>query len=273
MVAGCSRTPEPNPLSLQDVETRLKAATSQSTRLRLSSIGDVPLEDAVAPIWVVSFEPNPSAPAKHRVLLSGSMHGNEPAGAGALVAFVEDLQAHPDRYPDVAFDVIPVVNPWGLAHTNRRNAQRRDLNRDFASFKCPESRYVRDFVQGRTYDLMIDLHEDRHAKGFYMYQLAQDDSSWARGVIEAENAAAFPIEKNARMAFLKARNGIIAAPHWSLILAQRIRELSMTNYFRLTQCKRMFLFETPTSLPWPDRLRMHRIALDTLLESAIHEQS
>lgn len=271
MVVGCGRTPEPNPLSLQDVETRLKAAASESTHLRLFSIGDVPLENAVAPIWVVSFEPNPSAPAQHCVLLSGSVHGNEPAGAGALVTFVEDLQAHPDRYTDVAFDVIPVVNPWGFAHTNRRNARRRDLNRDFASFKCPESRYVRDFAQGRTYDLIVDFHEDRHAKGFYLYQLAQDDASWSRRVIEAEKAAEYPVAQKARMAFLKAHDGVIAAPLWSLRLTQRIRQLSMTNYFRLTQCDRVFLFETPRSLPWPDRLRMHRIALDSLLEALTHD--
>ncbi len=264
--AGCGGPPETNPFSMVDVEARLRAATDGSPHLRMESLGEVGAKDAMFPIWAVTFEPDPTTLAAKRVLLTGSIHGNEPAGAGALLAFVDDLRANPERYAGTAFDIVPVVNPWGIANVRRRNAQRRDLNRDFATFKCPEARIMRDFVAKRKYDLMIDFHEDHGSRGFYMYQLAQDDASWARRIIDAERSAGYGIERKKRMAFLKARDGIISAPPWSLRLARRLHELSMTNYFRLTQCDRVFLFETPHERPWDRRLGMHRIALDALLE-------
>ena len=45
-----------------------------------------------------------------------------------------------------------------------------DINRDFATFNTQEARIIKQLFNDRRYDLMVDLHEDKDARGFYLYQ-------------------------------------------------------------------------------------------------------
>ena len=248
---------------LKTVEARLRDAVSASEHLSLATLGEVRYEGFVAPLWRVAF--TPPEPPKHRVLLTGGVHGNEPAGAENMLRFIESLAKEPERYATVAFDIIPLVNPCGWTHDRRRNRDGRDINRDFASFKAQEARIIRGFVQDRAYDMVVDHHEDSSANGFYLYQIANGDTALCRSVIEEQRGMGHPIEQNVWMAFLKTKDGIIYAPRWSLSLARGLRQLSLANYLRITKCTRAFLIESPSSLKWGTRLKMQDTALRALL--------
>ncbi|HEO72294.1 MAG TPA: DUF2817 domain-containing protein [Candidatus Hydrogenedentes bacterium] len=253
---------------IEDIAARLNAAAAHCDALSLDALGDVHYDDFSAPFWLVHLEP--SGPPSRRVLLTGGVHGDEPAGCEAALRFVEESAVSPNRYSGVAVDVIPLVNPWGWAHDKRANGARIDLNRDFASYAAQESRLVHAFVQGTIYDLVLDLHEDGGAKGFYLYQIDNEEKALCRHIIALIREQGYPIARNARMLFLQSRNGIIDAPGWTLWTAQFLHQLSLTNYCRLTKSERVFLFETPSRMPMEDRVTMHRIALHALLETVAH---
>ena len=78
-------------------------------------------------------------PARRHVLLNGGTHGEEPAGAEALVRFLEARRY--ERWPGVAFTVVPCANPWGYAHARREGPGGRDLNRAFRRAGRPPPRW------------------------------------------------------------------------------------------------------------------------------------
>lgn len=248
---------------LSTIEGRLKAAAAGCDRMSLDTLGSIRYGDFEAPLWRVAV--TPEGPAEYKVFLSGGVHGNEPAGAEAVVRFIEGFAESPDRYSHVAFDIIPLVNPWGWAHDRRRNQQGLDINRDFASFDAQEARLIRDFVRDKRYDLVVDHHEHPGGRGFYLYQIDCDETALSRRVIAHQRERGYPIEQDVRMVLFKTRDGLMRIPGWGLPVAKLARMLSMTNYLRMQGNPRVFLIETPTTASWDDRVAMHRGALEVLL--------
>jgi len=78
-------------------------------------------------------------PRGTRVLVVGCIHGYEPAGIAVGDAL---RRAHP--HEDLW--LVPVLNPDGLAHDTRGNANGADLNRDFFRAAQPETRVARAIV-------------------------------------------------------------------------------------------------------------------------------
>lgn len=259
--------PEDQPVvrDLPAFEQRLHRATDGSARFSLTSLGEVKYGSFRATVSLVSSIPSPKH--KIRVFLNAVLHGNEPAGAEALVRMIEELEKNPSRHGNVSFDIVPIVNPWGWSRDIRHNRDGRDCNRDFASFRCPESLILKNFLEGKRYDLMIDLHEDPDGMGFYMYQYANPDVTVSRGIIAAVRGMKYPIEQNVNMVILKTKDGLIDAPMWGLYYMRLTRQLSMTNYLRLHNSARVYTVETPTRLEMKDRKAMHGTAVRMLLES------
>lgn len=259
--------PETQPLvrDISSVESRLASAVSSHDRLTMKAIGEVDYGAYKAPVWVVSF--TPPKESKYNVFLCGGIHGNEPAGAEIMVETIELIAENQLRYDDVSFDIVPIVNPWGWSHDIRFNRDGTDVNRDFASFECQEARIIRDFMLGKKYDLIVDHHEDPDASGFYMYQYANPDIRLSRKSIEIVKGLGYPIEQNVNMVILRTKDGLINAPLWGLWYMELTRQLSMANYFRLNNSRRVYTVETPMRLAWEDRLSMHRKASGILLDS------
>lgn len=257
--------PDTQPLirDLSSVESRLAIAVSSHERLTMKEIGEVDYGVYKAPVWVVSF--NPPKESKYEVFLCGGVHGNEPAGVEIMLQTIELIAGNQLGYEDVSFDIVPIVNPWGWSHDIRFNRDGRDINRDFASFESQEARIIRDFVQDKKYDLIIDHHEDPDASGFYIYQYANRDMLLSRRVIDTVRNLDYPIEQNVNMVILRTKDGLINAPLWGLWYMQLTRQLSMTNYLRLNNSREVYTVETPTRLAWEDRLTMHSEALGVLL--------
>ena len=257
--------PLPQVRDLGGAEARLDRAVAGSAHLCRAVVGEVAYGEYHAPVWKVAF--NPGAEARHTVLLLGGIHGNEPAGSETLFRFVETLSRDPGAYGAFAIDVVPILNPWGWVHDQRFNQQGRDINRDFASFRSQEANIVRDCVKGKTYSLIVDLHEDPSGAGFYVYQYANPDTSLSRSIIERERQIGFPIEQDVSMVILRTKDGLIDVPRWGLTYMKLTRQLSMTNYFRIENGTRVYTVESPTRVPIEHRVTMHQTALDALLDS------
>lgn len=110
------------------------------------------------PIEALHFSRGPGRPV---VLLVGQQHGDEPAGAEALLVVARQLAGGPlaallDRLDVV---VLPRANPDGAAAGQRATADGTDLNRDHLLLATPEARALATLL--RTLDplLVADLHE------------------------------------------------------------------------------------------------------------------
>jgi len=247
------------------LEARLRRAVSMTRRFEMLAIGSIEYDSRAYPVWCLSTRAGEKA--RFRVLVNGGVHGNEPAGAEAAVLLIERLARDPKLYRDIAFSVIPIVNPWGWSRDVRHNRMGRDINRDFASFKCRESRLIRDFIAGKRYDLIIDHHEDPDGKGFYMYQYGNPDASLSRMIIHTLRRQGHPIEQDIHMVILRTRDGLIDAPMWGLWYMRLTRQLSITNYFRFFASTRVYTLETPVSLPFAERIAMHDKSAHLLIRS------
>ena len=259
--------PETQPVvrDISVVEDRITNAVAISEQLTLTAIGEVVYGEYKAPVWAVSF--TPSEEPKYKVLLTGGVHGEEPAGVEIMVQMIETLAENPQKYENMYFDIVPIVNPWGWSHDIRFDRDGIDVNRDFASFTSREAMIMREFTAGKKYDLIVDHHEYADGTGFFMYQLANPSQSVSRKVIKAVRDQGYPIEQDARMIILKTEDGLIDAPIWTLWFVRLVNRLSMTNYFRLNSNDLVYLMETSTSLSWESRLTIHKIAVDVLLNS------
>jgi len=254
----------PEQRKLAAYESRLQNAAAASQYLSLHNIGQVDYPHFQARLWLIHFQAEQSPP--YRVLINAAIHGNEPAAAEAAARLVEDLSSSPEKYKNSAIDVIPLVNPWGWVHDLRYNQAGIDINRDFATFNAREAEIIKSFIDDKAYDLMVDLHEDPTAQGFYLYQYGLDNKDVCEKIVAAIQELGYPIEQNVRMAVLKTANGIIDAPMWGLRYMRLTGQMSIANYYRQNNSRFVYTVETPASLLWEDRLKMQQTAVRMLLE-------
>jgi len=160
----------PEVRDLDSLEAELELVCDRSDTLHLEAGGLIEYGAFRAPIWVIRYRP---PKASKSVLITGGVHGNEPAGTAWVNELVALLAENPERYRDVSLDLVPVVNPWGWSRDVRYNRDGQDINRDFASFESQEAVVLKDLFGSRIYDIVIDHHEDPSASGFYLYQYAR----------------------------------------------------------------------------------------------------
>lgn len=106
------------------------------------------------------------------VYLSAGVHGDEPAGAWALLQWAEGNQELLAGAPII---ILPCVNPWGLVNNMRGDEKRRDLNRMFQNESLPFFLSWRKLLGKQQFRVTLNLHEDYDAQGIYVYELAPPD--------------------------------------------------------------------------------------------------
>lgn len=101
--------------------------------------------------------------------ISAGMHGDEPAGPRALLAFLEQ-DTLPTSRPWV---LAPLLNPTGMARGTRENGDGIDLNRDFLHRNSREVQALTHWWEQQEHPcaLHLSLHEDWEATGLYFYTI------------------------------------------------------------------------------------------------------
>ncbi len=115
---------------------------------------------AGVPILALHFSRGPGRPV---AMLIGQQHGNEPAGAEALLALAraladEDSDLSPvlDRLDVI---VLPRANPDGTSLGRRTTARGVDLNRDHLLLATDEARAIAQLALRFDPVLVVDAHE------------------------------------------------------------------------------------------------------------------
>ena len=101
--------------------------------------------------------------------VSAGIHGDEPAGTEALLAWAEN---HAARLRTLPLLIFPCLNPWGLANNSRTDSTGLDLNRNFHR-RHPVITAVRHIVGKRRFAASANLHEDFDAEGLYLYEVTR----------------------------------------------------------------------------------------------------
>ena len=144
-------------------------------------VGEDVAETPVGPvrIWSNPREPN----TKPRGFISAGIHGDEPSGPRALLAFLENNPLPSHR----SWVLAPALNPTGLVAGTRENVRGIDLNRDFLIRRSAEVRGILKWWEGQRLPCVfhISLHEDWEATGLYLYTLSTSDHpTFARDLAE-----------------------------------------------------------------------------------------
>jgi hypothetical protein len=101
---------------------------------------------------------------RERILLWSQMHGDEPTATCALIDLLQYFGTHRqepwisailDKYTLL---VIPMLNPDGAEHDQRRNAQGIDINRDARLLQSPEGQLLKQIRDRYQPFLGFNLH-------------------------------------------------------------------------------------------------------------------
>ncbi len=169
--------------SMREIESTLEGLTDHHIET-VVSVGD---GDLVWPIFCVSSRRlDISHPT---VLITGGVHGDEPAGVHAALAFLR--QWHRDLNRAIQFVVFPCVNPSGFEHGSLRTESGANLNRLFGIGSTQrEVRAIEQWLADHAFRfrMTFDLHEVRSdyvGEGFsekdnpraaYLYETVTDES-------------------------------------------------------------------------------------------------
>lgn len=107
---------------------------------------------------------------KVRIWMQGGVHGNEPAGDGALLALLGKFDAEPEWAASVLEHVeilmLPRYNPDGVAYFQRYLATSFDPNRDHTKLARQQTRDIKKLVMDFAPHVGVDCHEYTASTGY-----------------------------------------------------------------------------------------------------------
>ena len=136
---------------------RLESLNSSHTRIETVGVVDD------YPIHRVSLADG--LDIKKSILITGGIHGDEPAGPASILRFLARDNTH--LLQRFKFLILPCINPYGYVHSTRENKRDIDLNRSFEETGIAEVDIVKETIAGQRFDFCIDPHEDWEVKGVY----------------------------------------------------------------------------------------------------------
>lgn len=228
------------------------AAAARQAGFKAEPFGEIHGHDLVA---YTRRTPGP----RPRVYFSAGIHGDEPAPPLALLRLVTE-GCFDDR---CTWFLCPLLNPTGMLRQTRENHAGTDLNRDY---KIPESAEVKAHVQWLQrqpgFDLIICLHEDWEAQGFYLYELNPlNRPSLAPAMIKAAQTHG-PIEAASVIDGRPIAEPGIIRPISDPLLRENWPE---AIYLRNRHGTLNYTVETPSAWPLEQRIAVHGAVLRAAL--------
>jgi murein peptide amidase A len=254
--------------SYNELSKRLYEAASLPT-VTLETLGEFSAGGKTYPLFVMQMgEPGLG---KRGVTISAGIHGDEPAGPEAALKFVLENAANKTLLSSFYFTIFPCDNPSGWELDTRENADGIDLNREFAArHPAPEVVLIMKALEGKCFDIVVEMHEDIDAPGFYLYELAEKpEEKVGERIVEAVAAAGYPINLNSCIEGLPAQEGVISPA------GKRFRKTHLPKavYTYRTCGGHVLTLEPPVSvLPIEDRVKIELMALNIVLESKMKRE-
>jgi murein peptide amidase A len=211
---------------------------------------------------------------KRRVLITAGTHGDEPATPWALLNLVQSgsLDAR------FGYDIWCCINPSGYEKGTRQNLRGIDINRSFGKHGSTEAEIIASTIDASSYELVLDLHEDFEAQGFYLYEYAAGkNASLGSGVVTAIGEAGYPLQAlddtfdlgysqvSVRSLCKLERGRVTPYLERELEYFQDAMPLGVFT-MRSGKTPRCLTFESPRSAPLPARLHMHQVAISHALK-------
>ena len=198
---------------------------------------------------------SPADRPKH-VLITGGMHGDEPAGVEAVLQFLE--RDNTALLKNFSFSVIPCINPYGYVHNTRETRDDIDINRAFEAEDVAEVAIVKEALGQTQFSLAIDFHEDYDATGFYIYEGKRDEKYIGTKLATAAKAIG-PIDPDdpGEDAPDLAEGVYKVATSWGT--------QGLTPYLLHFHAEHVIISETPTVWQLEKRVALHLTILDTAL--------
>lgn len=255
--------------------------SSRVERLRRSSgvdvIGEVGFGSLTYPLYRVVLDKQTLNP-RMDILISGGVHGDEPAGVYAVLNFLEN-HAH-DYLDRFRFFAYPCINPSGFERNTLENLDGVNLNRGFK--QSPEAQEVfsvqRSLQQGpKRYLFTVDMHEvDPNYEGegftkkdnprdFYLYEFCPERKLRVGDRVITALEGDTPICKWEHIYGDKNSNGVVWYPEGNEnpIYAELT---TFEGFLVKNYTGQAFTTETPTSWNLERRIQLHIRALSIALQ-------
>lgn len=232
--------------------------------VELVHIGDFEAGGKAYPLFYVLL--GSPGPGRKSAMIDAGIHGDEPGGVEAALRFLETNAGNEALLARFAFTVFPCNNPTGWERDTRENADGIDLNRQFNARKpAPEAAIISQALRGKCFDLLFEMHEDVDSPGFYMYEIADDPSTYlGEKIIEAVEAAGCPIDRNECIEGMPASGGLIRRR----VIRFRKTRLPLAIHAYRTCGGHMLTLEPPASrLSLEERVRIELMGLSIALDA------
>ena len=163
-------TAMPNAFSLEPLQRvlgQMRSLEERTGRVRCSNAGEFKVGDELYSLPRIEFCDR-STDDPLRIGIFGSIHGDEPVGAYALLEFFAELAQNDQAARGYEIVGYPVCNPTGFTKQTRGNHAGKDLNREFWS-KSPqeEVQILEKEILTRNFHGLISLHADDTSEGIY----------------------------------------------------------------------------------------------------------
>jgi len=190
-------------------------------------------------------------PADGAIYISAGIHGDEPAGTEALIAWAEANTRMLRRRP---FFLVPCINPWGLTNNSRMDSRGRDLNRVFQNDTVEEIAALKRAMGRRRFSLGLTLHEDYDGLGIYIYEVQGAHPYWGEALLEAARPH-LPADTRSLIEGRECVGGLVRRS-LEMKLFEQIG-LPEAVHLHLRGCPRVFTIETPSEYGLDRRVRAH----------------
>jgi murein peptide amidase A len=191
-----------------------------------------------------------------RLGIFAAIHGDEPAGALAVVQFLLALAEKPSLAEDYRIDAYPVCNPTGFEANTRHSRAGKDLNREFwRNSSEPEVQLLEKELRARHFHGIIQLHADDTSEGLYGFVRGHTLTEALLRPALREAGKILPRNVNATIDGFAAQDSIIYKGYEGILAAPR----------EVVPVPFEIIFETPALAPVEKQADAILVALETIM--------
>ena len=196
------------------------------------------------------------------IYMSAAIHGDEPASSEALIAWAEK---HTRRLAKLPVLLFPALNPWGLIHNERRDADGTDLNRLFHRDDHPVIAAIKRVVGQRQFAVALMLHEDYDAEGYYAYEVKRERPFWGEALLKVAGRF-IAIDMRAKIDGRTSRAGLIRRRFQKALFLK----MGYPEAIWLHEChaRRSLTVESPSEFALERRVRAHCAVIEECVRLA-----